>query len=98
MKRNTKNHGGHTAQAAHPLPAARGRHDPRPVCVKIAALNLSLAGGCIGEIMCADTARGDGHFEFGYSMSLVPFGLYRITERVSPRLWQINRQANLSGL
>ena len=66
--------------------------DPDPLCAKMAALNLFLKGAFIGEVMCADVTKGGDHFVFSYRLSLVPYGLIRITERTDSMLWHFNHE------
>lgn len=66
--------------------------DPDPLCVKMTALNLWLKGAFMGEIMCADQAKGPDHFAFSYRLSLIPHGLLHITKPQDSGLWHVNRE------
>lgn len=60
------------------------------VCVKMTVLNLFLNGIFHAEVMCADALNSDD-FVVSYKTSLLPFGIFRITEKEYSPLWNRNR-------
>lgn len=60
--------------------------DIDPVCVKMTAINLFLNGVFHSEVMQANALDPDS-FEISYRISLLPFGIYKITEKEKSPLW-----------
>lgn len=60
--------------------------DVDPICVKMTAINLFLNGLFHSEVMQAN-ALDPNSFEISYRISLLPFGIYKITEREQSPLW-----------
>jgi type I restriction-modification system DNA methylase subunit len=56
-------------------------------CVKMAALNLFLNGMFGSEVMCAN-ALMPNDFVISYRISLLPFGVFKITDKEKSSLWQ----------
>lgn len=61
-------------------------------CVKMAAINLFLNGVFHGEVMCADALRPD-HFIASYRFSMIPFGVFRVSDKEQSPLWHMHRGA-----
>jgi N-6 DNA Methylase len=55
-------------------------------CVKMAALNLFLNGMFGSEVMCAN-ALSPTDFVVSYRISLLPFGIFKITDKEKSPLW-----------
>ncbi|MBX7227743.1 MAG: N-6 DNA methylase [Chitinophagales bacterium] len=60
------------------------------VCVQMTVLNLFLNGIFGAEVMCADALNPDD-FVVSYYTSMIPFGIFRITEKEKSPLWNRNR-------
>ena len=65
--------------------------DIDPLCVKMSAVNLFL-NGLRGEVICAN-ALMPNDFKFGYKVSFLPFGIFKITEKEDSVLWNMNQTA-----
>ena len=65
--------------------------DVDPVCVKISAINLFL-NGLSGELMCANALAPD-EFRFGYRLSFLPLGIFKIENKEQSLLWQMHRNS-----
>lgn len=61
-------------------------------CVKMATINLMLMGIFKSEIMCANALMPDD-FRFSYRISLLPFGIFKITEKEKSPLWLLMQNA-----
>jgi hypothetical protein len=58
-------------------------------CVKMATLNLFLNGMFGSEVMCAN-ALMPNDFVVSYKISLLPFGIFKITDKEKSPLWHSN--------
>ncbi len=63
--------------------------DIDPLCVRMTTINLFL-NGLSGEVICANALIPDD-FRFGYRISFLPFGVFRIDKKEDSVLWQINQ-------
>lgn len=63
--------------------------DIDPVCVKMSAINLFL-NGMKGEVICADALRSDD-FRFGYRISIIPLGIFKIEKKEDSIIWRMNQ-------
>jgi type I restriction enzyme M protein len=63
--------------------------DIDPMCVKMSVLNLFL-NGFQGEVICADALFPDD-FKFGYSLSHLPFGIFKVETKEDSMLLKINQ-------
>ena len=61
-------------------------------CVKMTAINLFLNGIFNSEVMCADALRPDD-FVISYRISLLPFGIFKITQKENSTLWHLHRNS-----
>jgi len=66
--------------------------DIDPTCVKMTALNLFFNGIFHAEVMCADALSPDD-FRISYQLSLLPLGIFRITDKQRSPLWHSHLQA-----
>lgn len=66
--------------------------DVDATCIKMTALNLFLNGVFKGEVLCADALNPDS-FTVSYKLSLLPFGVFRITEKERSLLFKMHRNA-----
>lgn len=57
-------------------------------CVQMTTLNLFLNGLFDSEVMCSN-ALNPNDFNISYHISLLPFGIFRITDKESSRLWKM---------
>jgi type I restriction-modification system DNA methylase subunit len=57
-------------------------------CVKMTAINLFLCGVFNAEVVCGNFLLPD-EFRGSYRISLLPFGVFRITEKEKSRLWHM---------
>ncbi|MGE0566609.1 MAG: class I SAM-dependent DNA methyltransferase [Bacteroidia bacterium] len=64
--------------------------DPR--CVKMTAINLFLNGQC-GEVVCGD-ALAHNDFKFGYEISILSLGIFKIVEMETSTIWKSQRTTN----
>ena len=63
--------------------------DIDPICAKMTAINLFLNGMWNSQVMCAN-ALSPNDFVIAYNISLVPLGIFKITEKEKSRLWQMH--------
>lgn len=70
--------------------------DIDPICVRMTAINLFL-NGLRGEVICANALMPDD-FKFGYRISFLPFGIFRIDRKEDSMLWQINQNTFASKI
>jgi len=61
-------------------------------CVKMAALNLFLNGMWNSEVLCADSLRAND-FVISYHISLLPFGIFKITDKEKSKLWHMHQKS-----
>ncbi len=55
-------------------------------CVKMTALNLFLSGCFQAEVMCGNALLPDD-FKVSYTTRLIPFGLFRVQDKLKLSLW-----------
>lgn len=63
-------------------------------CVKMTAINLFLNGIFNGEVLCTD-ALNPVEFNGSYTMSFLPFGLFRIADKEQSALWKMMQYQKL---
>ena len=61
-------------------------------CVKMTAINLFLNGMFHSEVICADALARDD-FRFSYRTSVLPFGIFRVTDKHQSPLWHLMQNA-----
>lgn len=61
------------------------------ICVKMTAINLFL-NGLRGEVICVDALAVDD-FRFGYRISFLPFGIFKIEEKEKSLLWHLHKSS-----
>lgn len=61
-------------------------------CTKMTALNLFFNNVFNSEVMCADALKADD-FRISYRISLVPFGIFKITEKEKSKLWWLYKNS-----
>lgn len=65
--------------------------DIDPLCVKMSAINLFL-NGLKGEVICANSLVPDD-FRFGYRISFLPLGIFKIEKKEDSVIWNMNQNA-----
>ena len=62
------------------------------ICVKMAAINLFYNGMWGSEVMCAN-ALAPGDFVCSYKISLLPFGIFKVTVKEESALWKMHQES-----
>ncbi len=75
---------------------SKGRHhlygiDVDKTCVKMTVINLFLNGCFNAEVMCAN-ALSSNDFVISYKTSLLPFGIFKITQKEQSPLWHMHQK------
>lgn len=65
--------------------------DIDPLCTKMTTINLFL-NRLRGEVICAGALFPD-KFSFGYKISFLPFGIFKIDKKEDSVIWQMNQTA-----